>query len=83
MDNFWRLLHRQVDKKIYYVEDFKNRYKHKELTVVTNGGSIIFDQKGRLTFLSLNVHVNEDALEKIPYFKDVDNIPGVNVTLDT
>ena len=33
-----------------YVEDVMNCKKYEELTVLTNGGSLLFDRKGRLTF---------------------------------
>ena len=71
-----------VTKKFYSVEDVKNCAKHEELKVLTNGVSLLFDQKLRLTFLPLNVHVNENSLAAILYFKDVNNIPGVPVTMD-
>ena len=58
MDTFLRSLYRQRDKKLYYVEDVNNFSKHKELTVLKNGGSPIFDWKWRLTFLRLNVFVS-------------------------
>ena len=58
MDTFLHLLYRQCGKKLYYVEDVKNCAKHKELTVFTIGGSLIFNWKGRLAFLPLNVHLN-------------------------
>ena len=49
---------------------------------MTNGGSLIFGRKGRLTFLPLNLHVKDHYLEK-NYLKDVNNISGVVVTMDT
>ena len=33
-----------------YVEDVMNCKKYEELTVLMNGGSLLFDRKGRLTF---------------------------------
>ena len=66
-----------------YIEDVNNCAKHKELTVLTNGVSIIFDRKWHLTFLPLNVHVNKDYIETILSFKYITNIPGVRGTMDT
>ena len=83
MDTFLHLLYRQCRKKLYYVEDVKNCAKHKELTVLENGGSLLFDRKVRLNFLPLNVNVNNDSLSTMIYFKDVNNITGVRVTMDT
>ena len=57
--------------------------KHKELTLLKNGGSLLFDQKGRLTFLPLNVKVNNNYIAIILSLKYVNNIPGVCVTIDT
>ena len=60
-----------------YVEDMNNFSKRKELTVLTSGGLLIFDPKGRLTFLPLNVNLKDNSLEIILSLKDVNNIPGV------
>ena len=35
-----------MKNSLYYVEDFNNCAKHKELTVLTNVRSLPFDQKG-------------------------------------
>ena len=72
-----------VRNNLDYVEDVNNCAKHEELKVLTNGASLIFDWKGRLTFLPLNVHVNKNSLATIKYLKDVNNIPGVRVNIDT
>ena len=52
-----------------YIEVMKNWAKHKELTVLTNVVSLLFDRKGRLTFLPLNVHLNENSLATILFLK--------------
>ena len=83
MDTFEHLLYIHCDKKMYYTEDVKNFAKHKELTILTNVGSPLFYWKGRLTFLTLNVNVNNNSLAKIVSLKDVNNIPVVCVTMDT
>ena len=72
-----------VTNNLDYVEDVKNREKQKELTVLTNGVSPLFDWKGRLTFLPLNVHVNENFLATTISLKYENNVPGVHVTMDT
>ena len=36
-----------VTKHLDYVEDVNTYAKHKELIVLMNGGSLLFDQKGR------------------------------------
>ena len=60
-----------VTNNLDYVEDVKNCVKHKELTVLTNGVSLICDRKLRLTFLTLSVHVNKNYLSTILSFKDL------------
>ena len=72
-----------VTKYLYYVEDVKNCSKEKYLTVLITGGSLLFDGKGRLTFLPLSVHVNDNFLATILSFKYVSNIAVVRVTMDT
>ena len=83
MDTFGHVFYIQRDKKLYYVEDVNNYIKEKEIKVLTNRGSPLFYRKGRLTFLPLSVHVNENYLAKITSLKDVNNIAGVHVTIDT
>ena len=83
MDNFGNLFYRQSDKKLDYAEDVKNCPKREELNILTNRGSLLFDWKWHLTFLSLNVQVNKNSLATIPSLKDVNNIPVVRVTMDT
>ena len=38
------------------VENVRNFAKDKELTVLTNVGSLLFDRKGRLIFLSVTMY---------------------------
>ena len=72
-----------VTNNLDHVKGVKNHAKHKEIIVLTNGGSLIFDWKRCLTFLPLNVHVNKNDLAIIIPFKDVNIIPGVRVTMNT
>ena len=72
-----------VTNNLDYVEDVKNCAKDEELTVFTNEGSLLFDRKGRLTFLPLSVHVNDNYLATILSLKYVNSIPGVLLTMDT
>ena len=62
-----------------YVEGTKNKSKNEELTVLTSKGSLLFDWKGRLNILPLNVHVNENYLEKLISLKYVNNIPEMRM----
>ena len=47
-----------------------------------NGGSLLFDWIGSLTFLPLDVHGSDNSLDEILYLKYVKNILGVRVTMD-
>ena len=71
-----------VTNKLYYVEDVNNFAKHEELTVLANGISPLFYQKGLSTFLPLNVHVKNNYLATILSLKDVNNITRVSMTID-
>ena len=66
-----------------YVDEVENYAKQKEIEVLKNGGSPLFDCKACLIYLPLNVNVNENSLTTILYVKDMRNIPGVIVTMDT
>ena len=72
-----------VTNHVDYVEDVNNCDEEKVLTVLMNGGSILFDNKWRLTFIPLSVHVNDNSLESKLSLKYVKNILGVRVTMDT
>ena len=56
---------------------------HEVLTVLTNGGGKRFTKMGKCSFLPLSVHLNEDSMANIIAFKDMVNIPGARVILDT
>ena len=83
MDFFGHLLYRQRGKNLDYVGDVNNCVKEEELTVLTNGGSLLYDRKGRLIFLPLCGHVNNNDLVTILSLKDVKNVSGVRMTMDT
>ena len=70
-------------KNIGYIEYVNTCDKQKELTLLTNVESLIFYRKDRLTFLPLNVHMNDNYLAIILSLKYVNNIVGVRVTMDT
>ena len=61
----------------------KNCAKHRELTVLTNGGTLLFDQKGRFIFLPFSVHVKNIFLVTILSLKYTNKTLGVCVTMDT
>jgi hypothetical protein len=54
-----------------------------ELTIVTNGGTQVFDNTADLNLLPLRVHFNEHSLANILSLSDVANLPGARVTMDT
>ncbi len=49
----------------------------------SGGGYSVFDQKGWCTFLPTEVYYSENSIANIFSLKDVANIPGVTVTMDT
>ena len=53
------------------------------LTVFTNGGQKTFDEIGDLKMLPLKMHFNEDSMANILCLKDVANIEGVQITMDS
>ena len=73
----------RVTKQLGYVEYVKKCTKDKDLTLYKNGGSPLFGRKGRLTFLPLSVHVNNNSIAKIISLKYVNNIAGMRMTMDT
>ena len=71
-----------MTKNLDYSEDVNNSSIEEELTVLTNGGLLLFDRKGRLTFLTLSVNVNNNYTSITLYLKYVNNIPGVCVNMN-
>ena len=66
------------------VTDIRTCAPHECIQVVTNGnGSVIFDKMGTLSLLPLAVHVNVDSMANILSLRDVSNIDGVRVTMDS
>ena len=53
------------------------------LTMMTNGGSQVFDKGVILNLFPLHVHVNKYSMETNLSLKDVTDILEVNVTMDT
>ena len=49
----------------------------------TNGCVIVFTKIGDLKLFPFTVHVNEQSMANILSLKDVANIPGIRVTMDT
>ena len=72
-----------MKNNLYYVEDVNNCTKYKELTILKNGGSLLLDRKVSLTFVPLSAHVNDNYLATMISLKNVNNIVGVRVTMDT
>ena len=83
MDTFGQFIYIQREKHLDSVEDMKNYTRDKDLTLLMNGGSLIFYWKGCLRFLPFIVHMNKNFLAIILSLKFVNNIMGVRVTTDT
>ena len=72
-----------VMNNIEFVSNVRNCSSDEVLRIHTNGGQQVFSKIGRLKFLPLTVHVNESSMANILSLKDVTNIDGVRVTMDT
>lgn len=53
------------------------------LTLTTNGGAKSFTQMGVLKLLPLAVHYNGDSIANILSLKDVADLEGCSITMDT
>ena len=51
--------------------------------MLTNGGSVTYKEVADCKLLPLNIHCNKDSLAKVLSFKQVSEIPSVNITTDT
>ena len=57
--------------------------KDDNLTASTNGGYMTFRKKARLKILTLDVFFNENSMATIISLKDVANMPGSRIIMDT
>ena len=53
------------------------------MTIITNGGSETFDKLATCNFLPIEVHFNQSSLANILSLKDVANLEGASITMDT
>ena len=60
----------------------QNCNKQDELNVITNGGSMRYNQMGKMKLLPLELHYNEQSLATILSFKAIVSMPGVHVSYD-
>ena len=65
------------------VRDIRKCNEGEELTVITNGGSQTFTHLAVLKDFPLQVHFKYDSLANIISLRDVANIPGVAITMDS
>ena len=65
------------------VRDIRRCESGEELTVVTNGGRQTFEHIAVMKELPLQVYYKKDSLANIIALRDVANIPGVSITMDT
>jgi hypothetical protein len=87
IDRYWAILDTCSGASVFrnrsLVKDVKACAPSEVLTVLTNGGSKTFTKKGTCVFLPVTVHLNESSMANILAFRDIVNIPGARVTLDT
>ena len=65
------------------VSNIRQCNENETLRINTNGGTKVYNQIGDLNLLPLRVHVNETSLANILSLKDVANVSGAKVTMDT
>ena len=65
------------------VRDMRECNEEDQLTIVTNGGKQIYTKIAVLKNLPIQVHFKEESLANIISFRDIANIPGVKITMDT
>ena len=65
------------------VTDIRKCHEKDKLMVATNGGSITFASTASFKFLPLTVFFNPNSMATILSMRDVANIPGVQICMDT
>ena len=64
-------------------KDVRRCEKHEVLTILTNGGKQVYDQLAVMKEFSLQVHFKNDSLANIISLRELANIPGVSIMMDT
>jgi hypothetical protein len=65
------------------VEDLIVCSEEEELVIQTNGGEKCFDLKSKMKLFPIDVHFNDDSMANILSLKDVAELEGVRITMDT
>ena len=66
------------------LHDVRDSSTDETIQVLSNGnGSVVFSQLGTLNLFPMTVYLNPSSMANILSLRDVSNIPGVHVTMDT
>lgn len=87
INNNWLLLDtcstNTVTNKFFFVKNLRKCSKWELLTVDTNRGSKTFNHIGVFKLLPVNMHFCASSIATILSMKDIANIPGVRIKMDT
>ena len=65
------------------IRDIRDCEEDEHLTIVTNGGKQVYKQMGVMKSLPIQVFYKKESLANIISLRDIANIPGVKITMDT
>ena len=65
------------------VKNVRECSRGQKLKIYTNGGELKYDKVVDFIYLPMEVHYNEGSIANVLSLKDITNIPGVHVTMDT
>ena len=65
------------------VTEIRDCEHHEYLKAVTNGGSQLYKKSARMVLFPIKVHFKKDSMANILSFKDVSELSGVHITMDT
>ena len=87
IDSNWLLLDScstdNVCNNINMLTNVRNCDENEKLRVVTNGGELSYDQIGDLKLLPIQAYYNENSIANIVSLKQVGDIPGVKITMNS
>ena len=83
MDTFRLVFNWHSFKNPDLVTNIRTGSANEELRILINGESIAYKEVTDCKLLLLKVHFNKDSLANVLSFKQVSEIPGVNITTDT
>ena len=65
------------------IENIRQCSDEESLKIITNGGSLVYDQIGKSKYLPIDMHYNPDSIANVFSLKSVADLEGIDVRMNT